>query len=147
MPHYTQTQLNEAEEKRAEKEYRKKERRLRKQAKKLGVSVEYLRDCPLWMHRGEKPTEEEYTLWARNQHKRACKEYEAAYPLTYFHGRCSHMVRKKACVSFFGHTGICETGVFIPERIKRLTWSDFQKQARRAQRKVKEIIHQGGQSG
>lgn len=112
-----------------------------KVARKIGVSPEYLESCPHWMQEGRGATEAEFTKWARHQHKRACKEYEAAFPITFLHGKCVHMTKmKKPCVSFFGHTGICETGVFHPERIKIMTWHDFHKAARRAGRKVKQVL-------
>lgn len=141
MPHYTQEQLDEAEERRARKEEKEESKRLRKQAKKIGVSTKFLRSCQHWIQEGREPTIEEFTNWARCQHKRACKRYQAAYPLNYHNGKCRHMLTlKRPCVSFFSHTGICETGYFVPERIRYITWTNFQKSARKAARIVKKEL-------
>jgi len=111
-------------------------------AKKLGVSKTYLEGTgQKWLQEGRAPTWEEFRDWARNQHQRACKYYEPAWPLDYYHGKCAHMIfKKKPCTSFFSHTGICETGYFEPERISITTWGDFQKAFKKATRKVKRIL-------
>lgn len=112
-----------------------------KTAKKLGVSKEYILGCPYWVQENREPTEEEFQRWARNQHDKACKHYEPAYPLKHYRGRCFHHVKmKKPCTAFFSHSGICETGIFVPDKISITTWSDFQKQYRKAARKVKRIL-------
>ena len=140
--HYTQVELDQAEEKRQKAKRGEYRRQLRKQAKKLDVSVRYLRSCPFWTQEGRAPTIEEFTRWAKNQHKRACKEYEAAYPMNYYQGKCQHMIHfNKPRVPFFSHTGICETGYFVPERMHHVLWTTFNKQARKAARTVKKQLH------
>ena len=141
MVHYTEAELDQAEEKHQEAKERKYRKQLRRQAKKLGVSVEYLESCQFWIQEGRAPTEEEFTWWARNQHKRACKKYEAAYPMNYYNGKCIHMVHfKKPCVSFFSNTGICETGYFVPERMHLHLLTTFNKRARKALREVRKQL-------
>jgi len=112
-----------------------------KVARRLGVSTRFLRGCPQWMQEGRGATEEEFTIWVRGQHKRACKEYQAAYPISFYQGKCFHMLHfKKPCVPFFAHTGICETGIFHPERIKNDLPGSFGKSARRASRDVAKML-------
>lgn len=112
-----------------------------KTSRKLCVSAEYLDGTgQKWLQEGRAPTDEEFQNWARNQHEKACKRYEPAYPLKHNNGRCAHCLKKKPCTSFFSHTGICETGYFHPDRIKITKWSDFQKQYRKAVRKVNRIL-------
>lgn len=121
-----------------------KTKALRKVAKKLGIPVGYLKSIQTWLGEGREPTIEEFTKWARSQHKRACKEYTAAYPMSYYNGRCLHRILfNRPCASFFSHTGICETGYFIPERIKNLSWKAFNKEARKADRIVKKELKGG----
>jgi len=115
---------------------------VKKTAKKLKIGVRFLQSTQPWIQEGRAPTIEEFTDWARQQHKRACKEYEAAYPITHYNGKCQHMLsRDKPCVSFFSHTGICETGYFVPERMPHLILAKFDKQARKAARKVKNTLY------
>lgn len=141
MTHYTEKELDQAEERRVEKEGRKRRKKLREQAKELGVSVRYLESTQIWVQEGRAPTVEEYTAWARSQHKRACKAYQAAYPVDYHRGKCQFLLSfKRPCVAFFSHTGICETGYFVPERMHNLLWTDFNKNARKAGRDVKKIL-------
>lgn len=114
-----------------------------KTAKTLGVSSDYLKGTgQKWLQEGRPPTEEEFQEWARNQHPKACKKYEPAWPLSGNNGRCVHCVHKKPCTSFFAHTGICETGYFEVDRITITKWSDFQKQYRKATRKVKKVLEE-----
>jgi len=118
-----------------------KSEEVKKVAKKIGVSASYLKYQPHWIQEGRGPTVEEFTAWARNQHKRACKRYQAAYPVSGNRGKCHHFITmKKPCVSFFSHTGICETGFFEPERMHHLLWTEFNKQARKAARVVKKEL-------
>lgn len=133
--------LKEWLKKEDEKAEGKKGREIRKIAKSLGVSTKYLRDQQHWIQEGRAPTEAEFTAWARNQHKCSCRTYQAAYPLLYYKGKCVNCLNfKRPCLNFFSHSGICETGYFVPERISISTWNDFQKSFRKARRKVRLII-------
>lgn len=113
-------------------------RTIRKTAKKLKVSPEYLvQTGQVWIQEGRQPTADEFTDWAREQHPRACKHYQAAWPLKCHNGRCAnHIQFNKCCTSFFANTGICETGYFHPERIRIKKWIDFQRLYRLANRRV-----------
>ncbi len=118
-----------------------------KTSKTLGVSTDYLNSQPRWIQEGRAPTEEEFTKYARrsvwsDEHQRmvkSCQKYEPAWPLSYHNGRCAHCQKKKPCTAFFAHTGICETGEFVPDKIKIIKWSDFQKQFRKANRRVQKV--------
>ncbi len=135
--HYTQNELDQVEEQYQKNEGKRYLRQIGKTAKKLGVSRKFLESCQSWIQEDRAPTMEEFTQWARSQHKRACKEYESAWPFSHYQGSCAHMIRNKPCVPFFSHTGICETGYFVPERMNHLTWDIFNKQARKAMRMVR----------
>jgi len=115
---------------------------VKKVARRLDVSARFLKSMQPWIQDGRAPTIEEYSSWARGQHKRACKEYRAAFPLDYYDGKCQHRVEfGRPCAPFFSHTGICETGYFVPERIRNLGFAKFNKQARKADRIVKKELH------
>ena len=116
---------------------KKHHKRKSKMAKKLGVSVEFLENEPVWVQEGRAPTPEEFQDWARSQHEGACRRYEPAIPLNRYNGMCYHCKQfGKPCTSFFANTGICETGYFEVDRIKVTPWNVFQKQFRKAERRV-----------
>ncbi len=111
-------------------------------AARLGVSRQYIESQPIWIQEGRAPTYDEFKNWSRSQHEKACQFYEPAWPLNHHNGQCHHYLcnRKKPCTSFYAHTGICETGEFVPDKIKIIKWSDFQKQFRKANRRVKKQL-------
>jgi hypothetical protein len=116
---------------------RKHRERIVKKAKNLGVSVEFLEGEPIWIQQGRAPTPDEFRDWARSQHKKSCKRYEPAVPISRYNGMCYHCKEfNKPCTSFFANTGICETGYFEIERIKVTPWNVFQEQFRKAERRV-----------
>jgi len=119
-----------------------------KTSKTLGVSKDYLDSQPKWIQEGRAPTEEEFQTEARkpvwsDEHQKmvkSCQKYEPAWPLSQNNGRCVHCIKKKPCTAFFAHTGICETGFFEPDKIRITKWSDFQKQFRKANRRVQKSL-------
>ena len=118
------------------------QRRIKATSRKLHCSVEYLEQTNQpWIKTGRKPTADEFTDWARQQHPKCCKHYQAAWPLASYNGQCDNFIQfGKCCTSFFANTGICETGYFHPERIKIKKWIDFQRLYRKAHRSVEKKL-------
>ena len=111
-------------------------RKLRRLARKFDVSVALLETCPIWYQEGRNATEEEYTAWARSQHKSACQEYQVAWPVIGNHGKCIHyIIYGRPCKPQYAHTGMCWSGHYEPEG-HHFTWGDMGKAFRNRQAKA-----------
>lgn len=114
------------------REARRARRRLRRVAHKLGLSVEVLKASPIWMQEGRDATEEEYTNWARSQHKDACQEYRAAWPIVQQRGKCvDYLKLGRPCNAQYAHSCMCWSGQFeaTADRV-HFTWGDIAKNYR-----------------
>jgi len=101
---------------------------LEETARGLGVSIEYLRSCPIWIQEGRAATPEEFTAWSRSQ-KGGCSEYIAAYPLSHYHGACVRYLQfgRRPCGVPFVSKVTCTTGGPREGKEHHVSWKDFRK--------------------
>lgn len=113
-----------------------KDKALEEVAKRIGVTVEYLKTTPPWFQEGRAPTEDEWTGHCRGQ-ERGCKDYVPAWPLSHYGGMCAkYIILYKHCGVPFVSKIVCKTG--IPNEkggIKhQLAWKYFRKNLDRLNR-------------
>lgn len=93
-----------------------------------GLSQEYCESLPVWDRECRAPTSEEFRDYCRNR-PRSCKEYEPAWPLAQYHGKCKWFIHfgNRPCGMSFVKKSVCLFGVAEEGRSVHVGWLSFRK--------------------